>query len=176
MKAKPALLSGGNPQVPKGYGDAPVQAYIAAMTGWKRGHRPPPRRPHLPQYPRRSQGGQIQFAALRNRRAALVPRHPCLHEVREGGFLPWHVAAPCPARKVQAERSALPRHPRGRVAQRSPTRRLGETGEQAAGGGDVTWIVRLLKSQFARLAAIANVTTQLGVGFCVQLRRGHALL
>ena len=33
---KPALLSGGNPQIPKGYGDAPVQAYIAAMPGWKR--------------------------------------------------------------------------------------------------------------------------------------------
>jgi hypothetical protein len=34
--AKPALLSGGNPQVPKGDGDAPVAAYIAAMPGWKR--------------------------------------------------------------------------------------------------------------------------------------------
>jgi hypothetical protein len=33
---KPKLLSGGNPQVAKGYGDAPVQAYIAAMPGWKR--------------------------------------------------------------------------------------------------------------------------------------------
>jgi hypothetical protein len=32
---KPTLLSGGNPQIPKGYGDAPVQAYIAAMPGWK---------------------------------------------------------------------------------------------------------------------------------------------
>lgn len=31
----PALLSGGNPQIAKGYGDAPVQAYIAAMPGWK---------------------------------------------------------------------------------------------------------------------------------------------
>ena len=30
------LLSGGNPQIPKGDGDAPVQAYIAAMPGWKR--------------------------------------------------------------------------------------------------------------------------------------------
>jgi hypothetical protein len=30
------LLSGGNPQVAKGDGDAPVQAYIAAMPGWKR--------------------------------------------------------------------------------------------------------------------------------------------
>ena len=29
------LLSGGNPQIPKGYGDAPVQAYIAAVPGWK---------------------------------------------------------------------------------------------------------------------------------------------
>ena len=34
--AKPALLAGGNPQIAKGYGDAPVQAYIAAMPGWKR--------------------------------------------------------------------------------------------------------------------------------------------
>ena len=29
------LLSGGNPQIPKGDGDGPVQAYIAAMPGWK---------------------------------------------------------------------------------------------------------------------------------------------
>ncbi len=34
---KPKLLSGGNPQIAKGYGDAPVQAYIAAMPGWKSG-------------------------------------------------------------------------------------------------------------------------------------------
>ena len=34
--AKPVLLSGGNPQIAKGYGDAPVQAYITAMPGWKR--------------------------------------------------------------------------------------------------------------------------------------------
>jgi hypothetical protein len=33
---KPALLAGGNPQIAKGYGEAPVQAYIAAMPGWKR--------------------------------------------------------------------------------------------------------------------------------------------
>ena len=35
VAAKPKLLSGGNPQIAKGYGDAPVQAYIAAMPGWK---------------------------------------------------------------------------------------------------------------------------------------------
>lgn len=30
------LLSGGNPQIPKGDGERPVRAYIAAMPGWKR--------------------------------------------------------------------------------------------------------------------------------------------
>jgi len=33
---EPALLRGGNPRIAKGDGDAPVQAYIAAMPGWKR--------------------------------------------------------------------------------------------------------------------------------------------
>jgi hypothetical protein len=32
----PTLLSGGNPRIPKGEGDGPVQDYIAAMPGWKR--------------------------------------------------------------------------------------------------------------------------------------------
>lgn len=32
---KPVLLTGGNPQIAKGEGDAPVQAYIAALPGWK---------------------------------------------------------------------------------------------------------------------------------------------
>jgi len=31
----PKLLAGGNPQIPKGDGDGPVQAYIAAMPAWK---------------------------------------------------------------------------------------------------------------------------------------------
>ena len=39
-KAEPVLLSGGNPRIAKADGDAPVQAYIAAMSGggpgWKR--------------------------------------------------------------------------------------------------------------------------------------------
>lgn len=34
-RAEPVLLSGGNPQIAKAYGDEPVQAYIAAMPGWK---------------------------------------------------------------------------------------------------------------------------------------------
>ncbi|QNA84745.1 DUF1801 domain-containing protein [Sphingomonas sp. So64.6b] len=36
IAAEPILLSSGNPQIAKGDGDAPVQAYIAAMPGWKR--------------------------------------------------------------------------------------------------------------------------------------------
>ena len=41
VAATPILLAGGNPQIAKADGDAPVQAYIAAMPGWKRdvGHR-----------------------------------------------------------------------------------------------------------------------------------------
>lgn len=33
---KPKLLAGDNPQIAKGYGDAPVRAYLAAIPGWKR--------------------------------------------------------------------------------------------------------------------------------------------
>src|SRR4029450_11503018 len=36
VAAKPTLLAGGNPQIAKAEGDAPVQAYIAAMPSWKR--------------------------------------------------------------------------------------------------------------------------------------------
>ena len=35
VAAKPALLAGGNPQIAKADGDAPVQAYLAAMPGWE---------------------------------------------------------------------------------------------------------------------------------------------
>jgi hypothetical protein len=36
-KSQPKLLSSGNPQIPLGHGNEPVQAYIAAMPGWKSG-------------------------------------------------------------------------------------------------------------------------------------------
>ena len=35
MADKPKLLSGGNPQIAKGYGEEPVQAYLDAVPGWK---------------------------------------------------------------------------------------------------------------------------------------------
>ena len=34
---KPRILSGGNPQIAKADGDAPVEAYLAAIPGWKKG-------------------------------------------------------------------------------------------------------------------------------------------
>ena len=35
MTGKPKLLSGGNPQIPKGYGEGPIAAYLDAVPGWK---------------------------------------------------------------------------------------------------------------------------------------------
>ena len=109
--AKPALLAGGNPQIAKADGDAPVQAYIAAMPGWKRG--------------------------VGHRLDALITRTvPGVHKaVRwnspfygiedQGWFLSFHCftkyikvaffsgASLRLVRRVQAEARALPRHPRG---------------------------------------------------------------
>jgi hypothetical protein len=36
LDQKPRMLAGGNPQIAKGDGDGPVQAYLAAIPGWKR--------------------------------------------------------------------------------------------------------------------------------------------
>ena len=129
--AKPALLAGGNPQIAKADGDAPVQAYIAAMPGWKRS-RAPPRRAHRAHRPRRAQGSQMELAAIRSRGPGLVPQLSLFHEIREGGFLPRRVPAASSARRVQAKGRALPRHLRGRPARRSPARRLGEASEPFA--------------------------------------------
>src|SRR5438034_1631072 len=74
----------------------------------------------------------MEHAVLWHRGPRLVPRLPLPYQVRQGGFLPRHVAASSPARRVQAEGSALPRHPRGRQARRSSTRRLGEASQPIA--------------------------------------------
>ena len=84
---KPALLAGGNPQIAKADGDAPVQAYIAAMPGWKR-----------------------DVAVLWHRGPGLVPVVPRLHSLRQSDVLPGQVAAPASSRRVQAQGSALLRH------------------------------------------------------------------
>ena len=66
-EATPKLLSGGNPQIPKGEGDGPVQAYLAAMPGWKRdiGRRLDA---VIADRSRRAQGGEVEHALLRRGR------------------------------------------------------------------------------------------------------------
>ena len=110
--AKPALLAGGNPQIAKADGDAPVQAYIAAMPGWKRdvGRRldalivrnvPNVRKAVKWNSPLYGIEGQGWFLG--------VPR---LHPLRQGHLLPRHVAATRSTRR-HGQGRALDRHPRG---------------------------------------------------------------
>ena len=70
--AKPALLAGGNPQIAKADGDAPVQAYIAAMPGWKRDVGRRLDALIVRTVPARAQGRQMELALLRRRGPGLV--------------------------------------------------------------------------------------------------------
>ena len=109
--AKPELLSGGNPQIAKGDGDAPVQAYIAAMPGWKR-----------------EVGRRLDALIARTVpgvRKAVKWNSPFYGVEEQGGwFLSFHcftkyvkvtffrgTSLRRPARRVQAHGGALPRHP-----------------------------------------------------------------
>ena len=81
------LLSGGNPQIPKGDGDAPVQAYIAAMPEWKRdvgrrldalieGRRA-----------RRTEGRPVELALLRRRGPGWFISYHCFDKYVKVAFL-----------------------------------------------------------------------------------------
>src|SRR6187431_1515618 len=75
--AKPTLLAGGNPQIAKADGDAPVQAYIAAMPGWKR-----------------EAGQRLDALIVRsvpNVRKAVKWNSPFYGSERQGWFLSFHV-------------------------------------------------------------------------------------
>ena len=114
-EARPVkLLSGGDPQIAKADGDAPVQAYIAGMPGWKR-----------------DLGKRLDALIMRNvpnvhkavkwntpfygiEGQGLVPRVPHLRALRQSGLLPGHVAAAGPARRQQGKGHSLHRHPRRR--------------------------------------------------------------
>ena len=72
--AKPALLAGGNPQIPMADGDAPVQAYIAAMPGWKRDVGRRLDALIVRTVPHRAQGREVELALLWHRGPGLVPR------------------------------------------------------------------------------------------------------
>ena len=105
------LLLGGNPQIAKAYGDAPVQAYIAAMPGWKRdvGRRLDALIVRTVPGVAKAVKWNSPFYGIEGQE--LVPRLPLLHELRQSDFLPRRVAASCPARQVQAQGRALPRYP-----------------------------------------------------------------
>src|SRR5262245_1814582 len=138
--AKPARLAGGNPQIAKADGDAPVQAYIAAMSGWKR-----------------DVGRRLDALIVRTVpgvRKAVKWNSPFYGIEGQGWFLSFHCFTkyikvaffrgtslrPVPPGRVQTQGGALPRHPPGRPARRSA-------------GGDVGDAVR----RVARLGTLANL-------------------
>ena len=138
---EPTLLSGGNPQIAKGDGDAPVQAYIAAMPGWKRevGRRLDALIVRTVPDVRKAVRWNTPFYGSRG--PGLVPRLPLHHEVRQGGFPPRHIAASCPPGRVQERGHALPPHLRGRPARRG-ARKLDQAGIRTARGGVLLRILR----------------------------------
>jgi hypothetical protein len=96
-EAKPVrLLSGGNPQIAKADGDAPVQTYIAAMPGWKRdlGHRLDALIVRTVPGVRKAVRWNSSFYGVEGQGWFL--NFHCFHELRQGGLFPRCVAASCP--------------------------------------------------------------------------------
>ena len=125
------LLSGGNPQIAKADGDAPVQAYIAAMPGWKR-----------------DLGKRLDALIVRNVpnvRKAVKWNSPFYGIEGQGWFLSFHVFThyvkvtffrgtslrPVPPGGTEQGR-ALDRHPRRRRARRGADGDVGEAGGRVA--------------------------------------------
>jgi len=106
------LLSGGNPQIPKGDGDEPVQAYIAAMPGWKS--------------PIGKRIDALVEEAVPGVAKAVKWNSPFYGRPGEGWFLSLHcftkyikvtffsggIAAAHPRWKIEVSAGALPGHPR----------------------------------------------------------------
>src|SRR6187401_2861045 len=134
--SKPTLLSGGNPQIAKGDGDAPVRAYIAAMPGWKRdvGRRLDAIIVRTVPGVRKAVKWNSPFYGVADRGWFLSVH--CF-TICEGRILPRDIAPSSSARRVQAEGGAVSRHSRGRAARRSAVRRVGEAGQRIAGRTNV---------------------------------------
>jgi hypothetical protein len=100
--AKPPLLAGGNPQIAKADGAAPVRAYIAAIPGWKRGAVPGVRKAvkwNSPMYGVEGRGWFLNFHCFTNyvkvaffRGASLRPAPPGASKHREVRYLDIHEA------------------------------------------------------------------------------------
>ena len=76
---KPVLLAGCNPQIAKADGNAPVQAYIAAMPGWKRDVGRRLDALIVRTVPGARKAVKMELAVLRRRGPGLVPQLPLLH-------------------------------------------------------------------------------------------------
>ena len=128
---KPVLLSGGNPQIAKADGDAPVQAYIAAIPGWKR-----------------DLGRRLDALIVRavpGVHKAVKWNSPFYGVEGQGWFLSFHCFTnyikvtffrgtslrPAPPSESKVKERALSRRSRG-PARRSAIRRLGEASQQIA--------------------------------------------
>jgi hypothetical protein len=125
---EPTLLSGGNPQIAKADGDAPVQAYIAAMPGWKSGLG---RR--LDSIIERAVPGVTKAVKWNSpfygvEGQGWFPQLSLLHPLREGDVLHRRLAETAPARQVQERRGAHARHSRGRRPRRGAAGRVGPPG------------------------------------------------
>ena len=155
-RAKPVLLSGGNPQIAKGDGDAPVQAYIAAMPGWKR-----------------DVGRRLDALIVRTVpgvRKAVKWNSPFYGVEDQGWFLSFHCFTkyvkvaffrgtslrPLPPGESKQQGSALPRHPRGRPARRSAARRLGEASQPIARRTNVSGTMTAMKKATSMKKSGAN--------------------
>ena len=128
--AKPVLLSGGNPQIAKGDGDAPVQAYIAAMPGWKRdvGRRLDALITRT--RPRRAQGREVELAVLRSveDEGWFLSFHCYTEYVKVAFFRGASLRPPPPGASKQNDVRYLDIR-EARPVRRSPVRPLGEAGK-----------------------------------------------
>ena len=83
------LLSGGNPQIAKADGDAPVQKYIAHMPGWKSGLGRSLDDLIVRTVPGVRKAGEVEFALVRGGGGGMVRELPRVHPLCEGDFSEW---------------------------------------------------------------------------------------
>ena len=146
---KPALLSGGNPQIAKGYGDAPVQAYIAAMPGWKRdvGRRLDALIVRAVPGVRKAVKWNSPFYGIGGRRRTGSSASMCFTKYVKVAFFRGASLRPMPpGESKQKDVRYLDIH-EDDDTRREPVRRLGQAGERVAGredvsGSSVGWVER----------------------------------
>ncbi len=102
--AKPRLLSGENPKIAKGDGDAPVQAYIKAIPGWKRDVARRVDALVVRALPKVQKAVKWNSPFYGVEGQGLVPEPPLLQELREARVLQRRGADPSPARQIYRRR------------------------------------------------------------------------